>query len=97
MREGGGLPSQPSQRTSFESFLGPDDAEADLRPSASSPTMTMKPTNSTQKQVNDQERETAVRAHLIREAPEVAQSDGRADGRHQEAEIASPITTVCVP
>ena len=42
-----------------------------------------------QNQVDDEEREAAVGAHLVGESPDVAQTDGRADRGHQESEIGS--------
>ena len=42
-----------------------------------------------QNEVNDEEREAAAGAHLIGEAPDVAQADRRADRGHQESEIGS--------
>ena len=42
-----------------------------------------------QHQIDQQEGETAVCTHLIGEAPDVAQTDSRANGRHDEAKCAS--------
>ena len=47
-----------------------------------------------QEKVCDQEGEAAGLAHLVREAPDVAKTYGRADGRQQEADIASPRTSL---
>ena len=47
-----------------------------------------------QDQVDHQEGEAAGGAHLVGEAPQVAQADGRADGGHEEAEGAAPLTTL---
>ena len=46
-----------------------------------------------QQQVDQQEGKTAGLSHLVREAPDVAQAYGRADGRQQEADVASPRTS----
>ena len=43
-----------------------------------------------QEQVDNQEREAAVTTHFVREAPNVAQADRRADGRHQETKVGAP-------
>ena len=40
-----------------------------------------------QSQVNDQESEAAASAHLVREAPDIAEADGGTDGREQKADI----------
>jgi len=42
-----------------------------------------------QDQVDDEEREAAGGAHLIGEAPDVAQAHSRADGSHEETKIGS--------
>ena len=60
-----------------------------LRPMASSPTITMKPQQNRQNEVNNEERKAAGGAHFIGEAPDVAQADRRADRGHQETEIGS--------
>ena len=41
----------------------------------------------------DEDGKAAGLAHFIGEGPEVAQANGRADGRHEEAEAAPPLTT----
>lgn len=46
-----------------------------------------------QDEVEDEEGKAAGLAHFIGEGPEVAQANGRADGRHEEAEAAPPLTT----
>ena len=43
-----------------------------------------------QEQVDNQEREAAVATHFVREAPNVAKADRRADGRHQETKVGAP-------
>ncbi len=43
-----------------------------------------------QQQVNYQECEAAVLAHLVRESPNVAKADRRADSRHQETKVGAP-------
>src|SRR5699024_12266607 len=45
-----------------------------------------------EQQVYHEEGEAAVGAHLVREAPQVAEADGRADRGHEEAEIAPPVS-----
>ena len=47
-----------------------------------------------QAEVDDEEGEAAALAHLEREAPNVAQTDGRADGRHQESEVGGKSSAV---
>ena len=41
-------------------------------------------------EIQQQEHGTAALAHFIREAPDVAEADGRADRGHEEAEVAAP-------
>ena len=41
----------------------------------------------TQCKINEQKCESAVSAYLVREAPNVAQTDSRTDGGHDKAEI----------
>lgn len=43
-----------------------------------------------QEQIHNQEREAALLAHLVREAPDVAQADRGTDSSHQEAEVGAP-------
>ena len=40
--------------------------------------------------VNEQEGKASAFTHFVGEAPDVPQTDGRADSRHDEAECASP-------
>ena len=47
-----------------------------------------------QNQVNDQKGKTAVVTHLIGEGPDVAQAHRGAHGRHQEAQVAAPFSSV---
>ena len=74
-------------------LVGADDAEAGLAAQRQLADHDHEADEQYQQQVDDEEGEAAVGAHLIREAPEVAQADRGADRRHKEAEIASPITT----
>ena len=43
-----------------------------------------------QYEIDYEEGEAARHAHLVREAPNVAQADRRADGCHQEAKVGAP-------
>ena len=43
-----------------------------------------------QEQIDEQEREAAGFAHLVRKAPDIAEADRRADGCKQEAYVAAP-------
>ena len=45
-------------------------------------------------QIKQQEHGAAALAHLIREAPNVSEADGRADRGHKEAEVAAPATAL---
>ena len=47
-----------------------------------------------EQQVDDEEGEAALVAHLVREAPDVAEADCGADGGHQEAEVGAPCTAI---
>lgn len=49
-----------------------------------------------QQRIDRQIREAAGLAHFVGEAPDIAQANRRADGRHQEAQIAGPTGTFCL-
>jgi len=49
-----------------------------------------------QNQIHDEERKAPAVAHLVGEAPDVAQPDGRTDGSHEKTEIAAPCGTLVV-
>ena len=91
--EGGGY-AQPAEPAHFlgELFVGADDAEAGLASQRQLAHHDDEADEQHQQQIHYQKCKAAVGAHLVREAPQVAEADSRADRGHEEAEIAPPVS-----
>lgn len=94
--EGGGY-AQPAEPAHFlgELFVGADDAEAGLASQRQLAHHDDEADEQHQQQIHYQKCKAAVGAHLVREAPQVAEADRRADRGHEEAEIAPQFPRLC--
>ena len=81
-------PAQPLEALG-EDLIGADDAAAGLAAQGQLAHHDDEAAQRRQDQIDDQEREAAVGAHLVGEAPDVAKAHRRSHGSHQEPECGS--------
>ena len=81
-------PAQPLEALG-EDLIGADDAAAGLAAQGQLTHHDDEAAQRRQDQIDDQEREAAVGAHLVGEAPDVAKAHCRSHGSHQEPECGS--------